>query len=341
MTLSDFILRLDVKSGSNGQYMAKCPAHPDSKPSLSVSVGKDRRIVKPGLEWLWTNFLQPIAEWTGGMIVDVIEGICSELTRVSDWIGENQKLVEDIAIAIGSFAAAWVLVNTAVEIWNGLGAVAAAVTTGFGAAVSFLTSPIGIITMAIGALIAVVALLVKNWDKVKEVASNCWDKVKEVWGKVADWFTEHIIDPISNGFKSFVNGLLGFVESFVNFFIRGINAIIGAINKLSVTVPDWVPLIGGKKFGFNIPTITELSLPRLATGAVIPPNREFMAVLGDQKTGTNIEAPEALIRKIVREETAGMGGETVLNNVVELDGEVIYRNQKKVSKRHGVSLVTV
>lgn len=46
-------------------------------------------------------------------------------------------------------------------------------------------------------------------------------------------------------------------------------------------------------------------IPALATGAVIPPNREFLAVLGDQKSGTNIEAPEGLIRKIVREEGGG------------------------------------
>lgn len=60
-----------------------------------------------------------------------------------------------------------------------------------------------------------------------------------------------------------------------------------------------------KKIGFNIPTWTPGQIPYLATGAVIPPNREFMAVLGDQKHGNNIEAPESLLRKIVREEAKG------------------------------------
>ena len=57
----------------------------------------------------------------------------------------------------------------------------------------------------------------------------------------------------------------------------------------------------------NIPPIQEI--PRLAAGAVIPPNRKFMAVLGDQTRGTNIEAPESLIRKIVREESGNMNTE--------------------------------
>ena len=46
-------------------------------------------------------------------------------------------------------------------------------------------------------------------------------------------------------------------------------------------------------------------IPKLARGAVLPPNREFLAVLGDQKHGRNLEAPEDLIRQIVREETQG------------------------------------
>lgn len=63
---------------------------------------------------------------------------------------------------------------------------------------------------------------------------------------------------------------------------------------------------------FSIPQI-----PYLAQGAVIPPNREFMAVLGDQRHGTNIEAPEDLIRKIVREETARNGGDDRVAGLLE------------------------
>ena len=83
------------------------------------------------------------------------------------------------------------------------------------------------------------------------------------------------------------------------------NIIAEKLNSLRIDIPDWVPKVGGKKLGFNIPTWTPGQIPYLATGAVIPPNREFMAVLGDQKHGNNIEAPESLLRKIVREEAKG------------------------------------
>lgn len=89
--------------------------------------------------------------------------------------------------------------------------------------------------------------------------------------------------------------------------VSGINTVIRALNGLSFDVPDWVPGFGGKKFGFNIKEFDAPQLPYLASGAVIPPNKEFMAVLGDQTHGNNIEAPESLIRKIVREESSGSG----------------------------------
>lgn len=133
-------------------------------------------------------------------------------------------------------------------------------------------------------------------DTVVGAFSGLWEKIKEVFSGVAKWFADHIINP-----------LLGYYESFINFFIRGLNWLISKINMISFEVPDWVPGIGGKTLGFDIPSLSEVQLPRLAQGAVIPPNREFMAVLGDQKQGYNVEAPADLIRHIVREEVASAG----------------------------------
>lgn len=101
-----------------------------------------------------------------------------------------------------------------------------------------------------------------------------------------------------------------------------------------------MPGIGGKSYGINIPHVSEIKIPRLATGAVIPPNREFLAVLGDQPRGTNIEAPLDMIVDAFRQAMREYGGQ-VIENIVTLDGEVIYRNQQKVARRHGVRLVGV
>lgn len=107
-------------------------------------------------------------------------------------------------------------------------------------------------------------------------------------------------------FEGGVNLMIGLINDLVSSVCSGVNAVIDALNTISVDIPDWVPLLGGKHFGISLPNVTppeipKLSIPRLASGAVIPPNREFMAVLGDQKQGTNIEAPLETIKQALRE----------------------------------------
>lgn len=139
-----------------------------------------------------------------------------------------------------------------------------------------------------------------------------------------------VMTKIKDGFKVPINAIIGFVEKMVNGVISGINKLICAMNKLSFDVPSWVPEIGGKTFGFNISTIPSAKLPRLATGAVIPANKQFMAVLGDQKHGNNLEAPEGLIRQIVREESGNGNGTINLN--VQLDGRTVYQRFIDIAK---------
>lgn len=126
--------------------------------------------------------------------------------------------------------------------------------------------------------------------------------------------------------------------SLVNKFIDWINEHL-VIRIPKVTIP-FLGTFGGQEIRpFTIPNI-----PYLAQGAVIPPNREFLAVLGDQKQGNNIEAPESLIRRIVREETANLGGgeQTV---ILQLDrdqlGKVVYKLNKAETRRIGVNLAGV
>lgn len=141
-----------------------------------------------------------------------------------------------------------------------------------------------------------------------------------------DW--ERAWDGISQVFKGVWNGIVGALEGAINLIIRGVNWLISQLNKVSFSIPDWVPAVGGKTFGFNIPKISEVSIPRLAEGAVIPPNREFMAVLGDQTRGNNIEAPEDLIRRIVREESGGMTTELLQQILAAIQaGQVIKVNE--------------
>ena len=152
------------------------------------------------------------------------------------------------------------------------------------------------------------------WKNITGYFSSAWDKVKGVWTIVSTWFTKTVTDPIKNAFgtaldwigakwQSIFDGIVGFVKGSINAVIDvingmikgvigGVNEIVRSLNTVGSVVPGWD----------NIPVIQSPQIPRLATGAVIPANSQFLAVLGDQKSGRNIEAPEGLIRQIIQEE---------------------------------------
>lgn len=127
------------------------------------------------------------------------------------------------------------------------------------------------------------------------------------WQRVWDGFAE-VIDGVAGVIKGIINGIIGVVEGVANAVVAAVNTIIRAINAINFKVPDWVPNVGGESVGFNIPEISKVSIPRLATGAVIPANREFLAVLGDQKHGTNVEAPLSTIEQAVINAMAKVNG---------------------------------
>ena len=373
---------LDNIAGPLAKWAMEClfPAVLDVIAGAIKLIGSVLEAVKPLFLWLWDNFLEPVAKWTGGVIVSVLGWIADALTRISDWISSHQKTVETITIIIGSFAAAWGLVNVAIGIWNAVGAVASGIIKGVGLALQFAQTKAGLVTIILGALIAVIVLCIRHWDEIKAKAIECWNKIKDAWNKAGDWFRENITKPITESFtnmwanakkifnmgidwikKKFtgaINGGISLVESFINFFIKGINVLVRGIDKLSFDVPSWVPGIGGNKLGFNIPQVPQVQIPRLATGAVIPPNREFAAILGDQRHGTNIEAPEGLIRQIVREElgnvyspvlnainNSNLGKKAVIMGDVYMDsqkvGRVVARPVFKEGNRAGYIKVKV
>jgi hypothetical protein len=141
------------------------------------------------------------------------------------------------------------------------------------------------------------------------------DGVKQIFGGLIDFLTgEFTADwrkawgGIKEIFRGIWNTIVGVLEAAVNLIIKGINWLISKLNSLleNSLLAKGLGLIGIEFRG--IPQIPEVHIPRLAQGAVIPPNRKFMAVLGDQRNGTNIEAPADLIRQIVREEITNFGG---------------------------------
>lgn len=128
-------------------------------------------------------------------------------------------------------------------------------------------------------------------------------------------------------------------------FQRGINNVIDGLNRL-VSAANSLSDLTGKHYGsVSRVNIAKLPIPKLATGAVIPPNREFMAVLGDQKSGTNIETPLATMVQAFKQALAesGYGGNNEAVLVLDKDvlGKVVYRLNKAEGTRIGVNLSEV
>ena len=168
------------------------------------------------------------------------------------------------------------------------------------------------------------------YEGVKKVLKGLVDFISGVF--TGDW--KKAWDGVKEIFAGVWNGIVSLLEGAANLIVRGVNWLISQLNKISFSIPDWVPAVGGKSFGINIPQLSEVTLPRLATGAVIPPNREFMAVLGDQTSGNNIEAPESLIRQIVREETQTSASNDLLREILSAirEGKVMMVDSVQFAK---------
>ncbi len=205
-----------------------------------------------------------------------------------------------------------------------------------------LITVIGVISSLVGGVADVVSAVLTSLKGLIEFITGVFTGDWELaWQGVSDFFKG-----IFDGLGGIVKAALNVVIDLVNYMLRavtdGINFVLKEMNSISFDIPDF---LGGGHVGFNFAMVDALKIPKLATGAVIPPNQEFLAVLGDQKSGRNLEAPEDLIRQIMREELAGLGttdsssGATV---ILELDkreiGRVFLPIIKKEESRVGVSL---
>lgn len=214
---------------------------------------------------------------------------------------------------------------------------------GLGGIAKLVASPFAKWALIIGAVVAGIILIYKNADKIKAAFSKLgdwiiakvqpavdWlngaaDWVGEKWGQAVDFFKnlgpkiEESLKTMGENVKTFFSGIWeGLVDGFkgfINFFIKGINTLIGGANKLSFTAPDWVPGIGGKTIGFNLPTIPLLAKGGIATGptlAMVGEGREHEAILPLSKLQSLIQRAKG---------TGGGGGNVYhYNPHIEVNG---------------------
>ena len=202
-----------------------------------------------------------------------------------------------------------------------------------GILVCFVNLPLGIalIVAGVGGLVTEVVL---NWNAITDWLKSVWNSVKQFWNTyIAPVFTAQWWADLG---KKAINGLLGVIEKGLNWIIDKINVFIGGLSKIVGKVGDAIGV------DWNIPKIPKVKIPRLAQGAVIPPNREFMAILGDNKREHEIVSPVSTMKQAFMEVMAEMGGysgESSINFTIELDGDTLYKGVKKAeNRRAGISI---
>lgn len=271
----------------------------------------------------WNGYMQPILDkWAEMFDVLMKEHIQPMIDNFLDLIG---KIVEALTMMWENTIKpliAWlieVLAPTVADVWD--------IVVGIiDQAVTFITDVInGIIEIVEGVIDILLGIAQGDWQRV-------WDGFAEV------------IDGVSGVIKAIINNVIGIIEGMANAVVAAINTMIRAINTINFTVPNWIPGVGGKSVGFNIPEVNKVSIPRLADGAVIRGGDPFMAVLGDQRFGqTNIETPLPTMVKAFKQamaESGGMGGGEY-TFVAQLDGKTIFeetvKQDKIFRKSHGYS----
>lgn len=242
------------------------------------------------------NYFQGKIEEAGGDVAaGILFGIVDGLSAVGTWIKEHvfAPILEGFQNAFGIHSPSTVMAEQGTFLMEGL----------FNGMTSLLEKVISVFS-------DMKSKLLSKWEDIKSDAKNFAQQIKvsvtSEWESLKE-NTSKIWNKMVSVVKNPANSIIGILNKLISGATSAINAVIDLLNNLNFDIPDWVPELGGKKFGFDIQKFTPPKIPYLATGAVIPPNAPFMAMLGDQKNGNNLEMPENLLRRIIREET-GNGG---------------------------------
>lgn len=216
-----------------------------------------------------------------GSVIDFLSGLIDFIAGIftADWdrawsgiksiFSSIVDLLKGIVLALWEFLkSAWESIKDDAEaIWKGIKDFVIPIWEGIKKAASTIWNAIKSVVLTV--VNGIKNGIVSAFNAVKTFISNCMNTIKNV--VVGIW------NGVWGAIKGVINGILGGIEGMVNGVIRGLNFMIDALNKLSFNVPDWVPLIGGKTFGFNIKRISEVSLPRLADGGLVRAGQLFLA----------------------------------------------------------------
>ena len=327
--------------------------------------------IAPIVEWIGVKLRDALAFLSEqlGVVGDWFQAHKEDFTVIGQYLGEVAAAIWKVLepLASGIWEAIKFIISSTLDILLALAGWA------IDGAVWLINSWYAIHDAALSVFGGISKFLSDTWTSVWNTITTTWDGIKQyfsdilagisktfndtvtgiqtAWGAVAKWFTDNVITPITTAFDAFklaiqgvwdglwggikgvINSIMAGIETFVNGIVDGVNRLISELNGI-ITLGGKVAAFFGMEGVATVGTWNRVSLPRLAQGAVIPPNREFAAILGDQRSGTNIETPlDTMIAafKTALGEMGGAGNNRPIYITVEskLDGKTVARNQAR------------
>lgn len=310
---------------------------------IAAALGAVHSVVqalKPLGLWLWEEFLQPLGEWTGALIIAALEKLVEWLTKFSGWINENQVLVENITLAVITFFAAWKFSEFILGIGQLISSLGGFLAIGE-RVISILVrtvSSINPVILAVTAIISLITVLARNWD-------NMSPSEKVVSGILA------------------AASAVGILAVALGALAGGVGAGVVAASLAAGIAAATIAINAGKRAaaagysgGYSSRSVYPVSayasipykMPMLATGTVVPPRAGmFAAILGDNNRETEVVSPLSTMKQALKEALAESnisGGNQVVKADLVLDstkfGQLVVKFGNSEKNRVGVRMVT-
>ena len=318
--------------------------------ALALQIWQD---AMAGVQAAWAAYGQPVlagaaaavqnlcaillAFWSG-TLQPLLQNLIARLGAL--WQSTLQPLFNDLALAVGS------VVNLLLTLWNtALAPLLNFLVSSFGPlAAQVFTALAGGVALAVqtagGALDSLLILLRGLADFLTQGLLGRWTEAWAAMGEAVRGAWQRITSTVQGA----VSGLLALVSDFAAGVVRAVNNALGALASLrgraAAGAGSAASARSARTAFYAAPSLASPPrVPALAAGAVIPPNREFLALLGDQRQGVNIEAPLDTIRQAFAETLAAWeGGQGQPINIYlgdELLDTVIARSQSRRTLRSG------
>ena len=281
---------------------------------------------------------EPLFNFLKDTALPVLNDLLTGGEEVSKWLKENEQPLTLLAILIGTITTAIIAYNIAVNATTIATTLATAATTAFGSIMAFVTSPVTLVVAAIGALIAIGYLLIKNWDEIVAFAKKLFtwlaDFFKDIASKIGGFFSgmynigKNIVTGIWNGITGAKDWLLDKIKGFASSITSGIKKFFGIKSPSRVMrdqVGQWLP----KGIAVGIDANTDSAL-----NSIDKMNDEIMNKMNQ---AVNMETAKASFSGTSGSVSQILSANSVIKvenyNTLELDGEVVYENQKQVQQR--------